>query len=82
MKRLRIDNVRQLRRHSIRILNEILHTDNIDFEKFKLVNQYLNTISKQFQIEQTSKVTIDVQNAEMTEEQMSDVLDKLKRMTA
>lgn len=80
MKRLRIDNVRQLRRLSLRLLAEIMQNDEVDYEKYKLINQYLNTISKQFQLENTSKMQIDVTSTEMTSEQEAEVLDKLKRM--
>lgn len=80
MKRMRVDNIRQLRRHSIRILNEILHDIEIDYEKYKLVNQYINSIAKMFTIESTSKMQIDVTSTEMTAEQEAEVLDKLKRM--
>lgn len=77
---MRIDNVRQLRRHAVKLLNDVIGDPQPEIEKYKLINSYINSISKIFQIESTSKVSIDVTSTEMTESEMNDVLDKLKRM--
>lgn len=82
-KKLRITNIRMLRKHSIRILNQLLaeeNKDDINYEYYKLIDKYFNTIKSIFALESSLKVEINHQIDEITDEQMNDVIDKVKRM--
>ena len=81
MRKIRIDDIRGLRRHSVRILNQLLNDQQPEFERYKVVNAYFNTISKTFQIEQANKLQVEVSSPEVSDKEMYELIDKMKRMT-
>lgn len=80
MKKIRIDNIKSLRRHATRILNELLNDDAPEFEKYKLINSYFGTIGKTFQIE-NSKLQIEITPpAELTPAEIQEKLIRLQKI--